>query len=350
MMRKTQKIYAILLSALMVVVVAGLVIAGVAYFIVFAPNVHLDDRESIHLCISSGSRYAEVLELLERENIVKNVVSFDRLAQRKNYPNRIMPGRYLIYNKMSNNELINLLRSGEQDPVRLTFNNIRTEEELAASISRQLELDSLTIIQHIRNPDVICNTGIRTPNIKLLFIPNTYEVYWNIDAPQLVSRMQREFNAFWNVSRRERADKIGLSPEEVGILASIVQGETNKVDEMPRIAGVFINRLSRNMPLQACPTVIYAIGDFSITRVLNDQLKTQSPYNTYLHTGLPPGPINLPEPVAIEAVLNYETHNYLFFSASPDLNGYHVFARTYREHQINARMYQQKLNEMLIFR
>ncbi len=337
-------------SALIVAVLAGMIVAAVAYKIIFAPNVQLADRESMHFYITRDSSYAEVLELLKKEEIVKNLNSFDRLAQRKNYPNRVMPGRYLIRNQMSNNELINLLRSGEQDPVRLTFTNIRTEEDLAGSIARQLEMDSTAILHHIRSEGVIRESGLNTPNIKLLFIPNTYEVYWTISPGQLVARMQREFDAFWNATRRERAQQIGLTPEEVGILASIVQSETNKMDEMPRIAGVYINRLSRNMPLQACPTVIYAIGDFSITRLLNDQLDTQSPYNTYLHAGLPPGPINLPEPTAIDAVLNYETHSYLFFSASPEFNGYHVFARTHREHLRNARTYQQKLNEMRIFR
>jgi UPF0755 protein len=349
-MRKLRKSYTILLAILISLVVAGLTVAGIAYKIIFAPNVHLAEQDSIHINIASGSSYADVLELLEHENIVKNISSFDRLAHRKNYPNRVMSGRYLIDNRMSNNELINLLRSGEQDPVRLTFTSIRTEEDLAGSIARQLEIDSTDILQHIRDTTVIRGSGLSTPNIKLLFIPNTYQVYWNITAEQLVTRMQREFNAFWNDTRRERAMQIGLSPEEIGILASIVQSETNKVDEMPRIAGVYINRISRNMPLQACPTVIYAIGDFSITRLLDDQLDFDSPYNTYLHLGLPPGPVNLPEPAAIDAVLNYESHNYLFFSANPDFSGYHVFARTHREHMRNARIYQQKLNEMRIFR
>lgn len=349
-MRKLKKSYIILFSALIVALLAGVIVATVAYKIIFAPNVQLADRESMHIYINRGSSYAEVLELLDKDEIVKNLNSFDRLAQRKNYPNRVMAGRYLIRNKISNNELINLLRSGEQDPVRLTFTNIRTEEDLAGSIARQLETDSASILQHITSAGVIRESGLNTPNIKLLFIPNTYEVYWTISPEQLVARMQREFDAFWNEARRERAQQIGLSPEEVGILASIVQSETNQLDEMPRIAGVYINRLARNMPLQACPTVIYAIGDFSITRLLNDQLATQSPYNTYLHAGLPPGPINLPEPAAIDAVLNFETHNYLFFSASPEFNGYHVFARTHREHLRNARIYQQRLNEMRIFR
>lgn len=349
-MQKLKKKYRAVIFVLGILVMGGVVLASIAYTIIFAPNVNLADVESKHFFILTGSDYEGVVKQLDQEGFVKNMKSFDRLAQRKNYPNRVIPGRYLIHNGMSNNELINLLRSGEQDPVRLTITNIRTEADLAGSLAQQLETDSLAIIRHIMDADVIGNSGLNTPNIKLLFIPNTYEVYWNITPSQLVSRMQREFNSFWNEGRRERARQIGLTPEEVGILASIVQSETNKQDEMPRIAGVFMNRLSRRMPLQACPTVIYAIGDFSITRLLNVHLETVSPYNTYIHTGLPPGPINLPEPFAIEAVLNYEKHNYLFFSASPDFNGYHVFARTHREHLRNARIYQQRLDELRIFR
>ncbi len=349
-MHKSKKKYTALFFLVGIFVLAGVILASIAYTIILAPNVNLVDVESKHFFIPTGSDYERVIKQLEQEGFVKNMKSFDRLAQRKNYPNRVMPGRYLIHNSMSNNDLIDLLRSGEQDPVRLTITNIRTEADLAGSLAQQLELDSLAIIQHITDANVIGNSGLNTPNIKLLFIPNTYEVYWNITPAQLVSRMQREYSLFWSDARRERARHIGLSPEEVGILASIVQSETNKQDEMSRIAGVFMNRLSRRMPLQACPTVIYAIGDFSITRLLNVHLETVSPYNTYIHTGLPPGPINLPEPYTIEAVLNYEKHNYLFFSASPDFNGYHVFARTHREHLRNARIYQQRLDELRIFR
>lgn len=345
-----KKFRTVILSLIVFLGITGLFVAILLYIFIFAPNVDLDDRQSLLLHIPTSSNYDDVVQLIEQEGIVSNINSFERLAQRKNYPNRVMPGRYRIQNRMSNNSLINLLRSGEQEPVRLTFTNIRTEEDLAGSIAAQLEVDSLTILNHINDEAMIIAAGLSTPSLKPLFIPNTYEVYWTSNASQLINRMQREYNAFWNESRRELARQIGRSPEEIITLASIVQSETNRIDEMPRIAGVYINRLRINMPLQADPTVVYAIGDFSINRVLNSHLSFDSPYNTYLYAGLPPGPINLPEPGTIDAVLNYEKHNYLYFSAKPDFSGYHVFARTYSEHLINARRYQQALNERRIFR
>lgn len=330
------------------VMMAALVIAGIIfiYFTVFASNV----QQTKYLYIPAGSSYEQVKEKLETDTIVSNIKSFDRVAQRKNYPNRVMPGRYLVIEGMSNNALVNLLRSGEQAPVRLTITNIRTVEELAANLAVQIELDESTIYDVLTDSTTISNSGLATPNIKLLFIPNTYEVYWNINERQLITRMQREYNAFWNEGRLARAAEIGMTSEEIGILASIVQSETNKQDEMATIAGVYMNRLARGIPLQADPTVVYALGDFTINRVLNSHLEIDSPYNTYRYAGLPPGPINLPEPATIDAVLNYEQHDYLFFSAKADFSGYHVFARTYREHLRNAREYQQALNERRIFR
>ncbi len=346
----TKKIHTAFLAVIILLGIAGLSVAILLYVHIFAPNVDLGDQKNTVIHIPTGSNYYDVKQLLATEGIVSNTNSFDRLAQRKNYPNRVMPGRYRIQNRMSNNNLINLLRSGEQEPVRLTFTNIRTEEDLAGSIAARLELDSLTILEYLNDKAVIEAFGLNTPSLKPLFIPNTYEVYWTSSASQLISRMQREYDAFWNEARLERARQIGRSPEEIITLASIVQSETNRIDEMPRIAGVYINRLRINMPLQADPTVVYAIGDFSINRVLNQHLAFDSPYNTYLYAGLPPGPINLPEPMTIDAVLNHEKHNYLYFSAKPDFSGYHVFARTYNEHLRNARRYQQALNERRIFR
>ena len=350
MMGLNKKFRTVILSLIVLLGMAGLSVAILLYVHIFAPNVDLEDKKTVLLHIPTGSSYFDVIHLLEQEGIVSNINSFERLAQRKNYPNRVMPGRYRIQNKMSNNSLINLLRSGEQEPVRLTFTNIRTEEDLAGSIAAQLELDSLTMLKFLNDESLMEDFGLGTPSLKPLFLPNTYEVYWTTTAPQLINRMQREYNAFWNESRRELARQIGRSPEEVITLASIVQSETNRIDEMPRIAGVYINRLKVNMPLQADPTVVYALGDFSINRVLNQHLTFDSPYNTYIYAGLPPGPINLPEPRTIDAVLNYEKHNYYYFSAKPDFSGYHVFARNYNEHLRNARRYQQALNERRIFR
>ncbi len=330
------------------VLMAALGITGVIfiYFTVFASNV----QQTTYFYIPTGSSYQQVKKMLKNDTIVSNLNTFDRVAQRKNYPNRVMPGRYLLIEGMSNNALVNLLRSGEQAPVRLTITNIRTVEELAASIAIQIELDETTIYEALTDSTAIADSGLDTPDIKLLFIPNTYEVFWNISETQLLARMQREYNAFWHEGRLARASEIGMTSQEVGILASIVQSETNKQDEKARIAGVYMNRLVRRIPLQADPTVVYALGDFTINRVLNSHLEIDSPYNTYMHAGLPPGPINLPEPATIDAVLNYEKHDYLFFSAKADFSGYHVFARTYREHLRNAREYQQALNERRIFR
>ena len=351
-MRKKRSIFfhPWLLTALIIIIVCGGLLSFLFYRIVYAPNTELGGKEVMHLYIPSGSSYEEVKQLMEEENILASTGTFDWLAKKKNYPNRVQPGRYRIQQGMGNNELINLLRSGEQEPVRLTFTNIHTEGQLAGTIASQLETDSLSIMQLLNDEEILQETGLDRSTIKLLFIPNTYEVYWTTSPRQLLNRMQREYRAFWNETRLEKASEIGLSPQEVGVLASIVQRETSKQDEMARIAGVYINRLHRGILLQADPTVVFAHGDFSIGRVLNRHLEIDSPYNTYKYAGLPPGPITLPEPAVMDAVLNYEKHNYLYFSAREDFSGYHNFAETYAEHLANARRYRQALNERRIFR
>ncbi len=351
-MRKKRSIFfhPWLLTALIIIIVCGGLLSFLFYRIVYAPNTELGGKEVMHLYIPSGSSYEDVKQLMEEENILASTGTFDWLAKKKNYPNRVQPGRYRIQQGMGNNELINLLRSGEQEPVRLTFTNIHTEGQLAGTIASQLETDSLSIMQLLNDEEILQETGLDRSTIKLLFIPNTYEVYWTTSPRQLLNRMQREYRAFWNETRLEKASEIGLSPQEVGVLASIVQRETSKQDEMARIAGVYINRLHRGILLQADPTVVFAHGDFSIGRVLNRHLEIDSPYNTYKYAGLPPGPITLPEPAVMDAVLNYEKHNYLYFSAREDFSGYHNFAETYAEHLANARRYRQALNERRIFR
>ncbi len=340
----------IILGAGLLLMAGILVLSGLFYYAIFAPRVKLTDTESILLEIPSGSSFSDVRELLLEKGVVHAERSFDWLAHRKNYPARVMPGRYRIHDGMSHNGLINLLRSGQQEAVRLTFSGLRSIQELARVIAHQLEMDSLSVIELLHDEELLHELGVDRHSAKLLFIPNTYEVYWNISPPGLLRRMEREHRAFWHDKRREKASRMGMSPQEVGILASIVQSETSKRDEMARIAGVYVNRLERTIPLQADPTVIYAMGDFSIRRVLNSHLEFESPYNTYLHAGLPPGPINFPEPYTIDAVLNYERHDYLFFSAREDFSGYHVFARTYHEHLNNARRYRRALDELRVFR
>ncbi len=327
----------------------GLIVAWFAYSAIFKPNVHIE-TEFTHVCIPTGSTFDDVKSILLEQGVIVNEQTFLWLAQKKNYPNRVRPGRYRIYNNMCNNELINLLRSGVQDPVRVTFNNIRVREQLAGVISASIEADSLSILNLLNKNEVMQKYGLNKETAKLLFIPNTYEFYWNTSAEQLLERMHREYNNFWNKSRRQQAEKIGMTPVEVAIMASIVRQETNKRDEMPRIAGVYVNRIKRNIPLQADPTIVFAVGDFSINRVLNRHLAIDSPYNTYKYAGLPPGPISLPEPFVIDAVLNYEQHEYVFFCARDDFSGYHAFAKTYQDHLRNARRYHQALNQRQIMR
>lgn len=344
---RRQRVILILASVL---AVAGLTAGIWLYIAIYAPNVDLGEKEYTHLHIPTGSHYDDVKQTLQEQDIIQNLRSFDWLAGQKNYPELILPGRYRIRDGMSNNALINLLRSGEQDPVMLTFSSIRTKQELASVVGNQIEADSLSLISLLSDNETMQQAGMDTLTGKMLFLPNTYEVFWNTTATELLARMQREYGAFWNEKRLKRAEEIGLTPEESGILASIVQSETSKVSEMDRIAGVYMNRLERNMPLQADPTVIFAHRDFGIRRVLNRHLTIDSPFNTYKYRGLPPGPIRLPAPHVIDAVLHYEEHDYLYFSAKADFSGYHSFAESYTEHLRNAREFRRALDERDIFR
>jgi UPF0755 protein len=236
--------------------------------------------------------------------------------------------------------LVNLLRSGKQEPVRVTFQNIRSREELAGKISRQIEADSLSLLKLLRDPDYLKQFGVNPLNSFVLFIPNTYEFYWNTTAKGFLARMAREKTKFWNRTRIEKCQRSRFSVSQVVTLASIIEKETIKDKEKPIIAGVYVNRLTNGWPLQADPTIIYAWNDYTIKRVLNNHLKINSPYNTYLHNGLPPGPICLPSISSIDAVLDFRHHDYFYFCAKDDLSGYHVFAENLAEHNRNAKKYQ----------
>ncbi len=340
----------VVLSVFLIIILAGGYAGYKLYNAIYQPNIFLGERTTTHIFIPTGSDFNQVKNILYENGMIINSNSFEWLAEKKNYKNHINPGRYLIHEDMGNNDLINLLRSGQQDPVMLTFNNIRTKEELAGTIAKQIEADSVSIVQLLSDANFLQNYELTTETSKIIFIPNSYELYWNTNAEQLFDRMWKEYSSFWNEDRLQKAEKLNLTPAEVSTLASIVQKETSKSDEFGKVAGVYVNRLKRNMPLQADPTVIYAVGDFNIRRVLNKHLAIDSPYNTYMYAGLPPGPIALPEPRVIDGVLNPEDHNYLYFSAKPDFSGYHAFATTYRQHLINARKYQQELNKRRIMR
>ena len=246
---------------------------------------------------------------------------------------------------MSNNQLVNMLRGGLQSPVKVTFNNIRDVDMLAGRIADQIEADSTSISNLLHNQQYINQLGFDSATIPALFLPDTYEFYWTTDAEGFVSRMFQEYNKFWNDERKQQAAAKNLTPIQVSTLASIVNKETNMSDEMPRVAGVYLNRLKNNWLLQADPTLVFAWKDFSIRRVLDSHKEIESPYNTYKYIGLPPGPICIPSLAAIKAVLNAEEHHYFYFCAREDFSGYHNFAKTLAEHNRNAAKYQQALNQ-----
>jgi len=289
--------------------------------------------------------------VLSENGLLINANSFEWLAKQKKYTSNIKAGRYKINRALNNNDLVNLLRSGKQTPIKVTFNNLRNKEQLAGRIASQIEADSLSIINYITDTTFLNKLQLTTDNVACLFIPNTYEFYWNTSVEGFVNRMVKEYSSFWNSSRKKKAAAIKLNYYQVSALASIVEKEQNiKRDERPDIAGLYLNRLKKRMKLESDPTLIFALNDFTIKRVLNKDKKVDSPYNTYKHKGLPPGPICIPSINAIDAVLNASDHKYIFMCAKEDFSGYHNFAKTYAKHLINARRYQKALNKRKIMR
>ena len=315
------------------------------YKTVMSPNVQIADGKEIELYIPTGSDYNQVKAILDNAHCIVNEKSFNWVAQRKEYPDNIHPGHYVVKNGMSNNQLVNMLRGGLQTPVKVTFNNIRDVDMLAGRIATQIEADSASISHLLHNQEYINQLGFDSRTIPALFLPDTYEFYWNTDAEGFVVRMFQEYNKFWTEERKQQAVAKGLTPIQVSTLASIVNKETNMSDEMPRVAGVYLNRLKSNWLLQADPTLIFAWNDYSIRRVLDRHKEIESPYNTYKYIGLPPGPICIPSVNAVKAVLNAEDHHYFYFCAKEDFSGYHNFAKTLAEHNRNAAKYQQALNQ-----
>jgi UPF0755 protein len=338
------------ISLLLGIIVIGGGTAYYSYTKIYKPNVELFGKNQAYLYIKTGSRFEDVLANLVDNNIIKNASSFQWVAERKGYKNKIKPGKYKIKKNMSNNELVNLLRSGAQEPVKLVFNEARTKQDFLEVVNKQIEADKDELQNLINNDDFLKEYGLNSKNVLTLFIPNTYEFYWNTSAQQFIERMAKENDKFWTKTRIQKAQKQGLTKAEVSILASIVQQESRVVDEQPVIAGVYLNRIKKGMRLQADPTVIFAIGDFTIKRVLNVHLDYDSPYNTYKYAGLPPGPICLPYSTAIDAVLNRRVHNYIYFCAKEDFSGRHNFAANIAEHDRNAAKFRSALNARKIFK
>lgn len=338
-----------LIITTIVIACLGAFAAWMFYMVVVASNVSLEKREQ-YFYIPTGSDFEDVKEGLVELNVLKNVRSFDFVADQKKYKENVKPGRYLLIDGMSNNRLVNLLRSGKQEPVIVTFNNVRFKEDLAGKVSRFIEADSLQIISLLNDKEFVAKYGFNTSNFLTLFIPNSYEFWWNTSAEEFVERMAKEYKIFWTEERRQKAQNLRLTQSEVSILASIIQKETNKNDEKPTIAGVYYNRLKKGMLLQADPTLVYANRDFEARRVLHKHKIIDSPYNTYKYAGLPPGPICLPSPASVDAVLDIKPHGYLYFCAKPDGSGYHTFAASYTEHLKNAREFQKELNKRNILK
>lgn len=296
-----------------------------------------------YLYIPTGSNLDDVVAIIKAQHILNNTESFKWVASKMNFKN-IKPGKYKITKGLSNIELVRLLRSGKQEPIKLTFQNIRLKTDFAGYIGKNFEIDSLAFLNMLDSIDLVRQYGFDEETIFCMFIPNTYELYWNTSKEKFFERMQKEYVKFWNTERLAQAKAIGLSPVQVSILASIVDQEALLNREMVRIAGVYMNRLNRGIKLEADPTVIFANGDFTVKRVLYKLLQKDSPYNTYKYNGLPPGPICMPSVAAIDAVLHFEKHNYIYFCAKEDFSGLHNFASNVTEHQMNARKFQQALN------
>jgi UPF0755 protein len=333
--------------------IIGLTIGGYRaydiYKMVFTQNTKCPEGSCI-IYIPTGAVFKQVMDTLTQNNILIDSSSFVWVAHKKKYDNWVKPGRYSIKNSMNNNQLVNMLRSGNQEPVKVLFNNIRFKEELAATISKQIEADSASIANLMNDNDFLDALSFNKQSVPAMFIPNTYEFFWNTSARQFMNRMEKEYNRFWTGERTKKKDDLNLSKIEVSTLASIVDEETFRDDEMPKIAGVYLNRLEKNIRLQADPTIKFAISDFEVRRILKKHLKIESPYNTYLNAGLPPGPIAIPSIEAIDAVLNYDKHEYLYFCAKDDFSGYHAFAKTHAQHIVNARKYRRALNRRRIYR
>jgi len=336
--------------------ILGLLICGfVAYQIysaIFSPNTQFNNEEAF-VYIPTDATFSEVRESLKP--LLKDLSTFEAVAQRKGYIANIKPGKYALKKGMNNNEIINTLRSANL-PVRVSFNNQESLPDLAGRISEQIEADSVSLLQAFNDPGFL-NASHFDEDSKLgMYLPNTYEFFWNTNAENFRDRMLKEYERFWNDERMAKAKKLGLTPNQVIALAAIVQKETVKAEERPRVAGVYLNRVKKGMFLQADPTVIYAIKketgnyDTIIKRVLYRDLEMDSPYNTYKYVGIPPGPITMPDISSIDAVLNAEKHDYLYFVADVSNFGYHMFAKTLEQHNRNKVQYIRWLNGQKVLR
>lgn len=322
-----------------------LISAGAAFWgyrFLYAPD--FDIPQTVYVYVDTTKDFDDLCRQLTDSANCERIGTFKLLAEKLKYPENMKVGRYAVDPGMNHLDLVRRLRSGHQTPTRVTFNNIRFIDDLAERLDNQLMFSKDDILVYLKDPSYLKSLGFTPETISAMFIPNTYEVYWNISPERFMERMKKEYDAFWTDNRKQKAEQIGLTPVEVAILASIVEEETAVPDEYPVVAGLYINRLHKGIPLQADPTVKFAVGDFSLKRILYQHLEIDSPYNTYLHAGLPPGPLRMPSVKSMDAVLNYSRHNYIYMCAKEDFSGRHNFAVTLAEHNRNANRYRAELN------
>ena len=343
---RTKKITIWIISIVVAIAAITAAIAGYGYYLVMLDKVEVEENAYIHIIPEDNS--TTVMQKITNITGKKSVKGFELLAKHNRYDNRKRSGRFVIKNGDSMHSIYRRIVCNEQSPVKLTVPATRDIQQMIGAISRQLMLDSAELAEFTRHPLYISKIGYTKETLPSLFIPDTYEVYWNIKPEKLMIRFMEEKRKFWNESRKAKAKAIGLTPEEVATLASIVDEETNNEAEKPVVAGLYINRLKRGIPLQADPTIKYALGDPTRRRILNEDLKVESPYNTYKNKGLPPGPIRIATRQALESVLDYSRHNYIYMCAKEDFSGTHNFAVTLSEHNANARKYQNALNRLKI--
>jgi UPF0755 protein len=312
---------------------------------VFGPAINNPANKFLY--IKTGSSYQQVKDSLIKNDLLKESFWFDKIAKYADYPRKIKAGKYKITDGMSLYHLIKILRSGKQTPVNLVITKLRTKEDLAKKIAANFETDSITVINFLNDENALRQFDVDTNTVMTDVIPNTYTYQWNTPVKNIFIKLDKEERKFWNEERLEKARRLQLTPKQIYILASIVEEETNKVEDKGKIASVYINRLRKGMKLAADPTVKFAMKDFGLKRIYHKYLEFASPYNTYMNAGLPPGPICTPSIKTIDAVLDSPDTDYLFFVARSDFSGYSDFASTYQQHKVFAKAYQQALDSLI---
>lgn len=343
LMKKGAKITLGIVLAILLVACAG----GVYVYnrVAHAPNINTKSESPKYLYVYPESKWDQVVDSLSARVDVRHGGDLRLMLKNMSKVSEPKVGAYLVEPNSTTLDLYKKLAFGHQSPVRLVVPSLRLPQQMWQRLSEQVMPDSTEIARAMTDKKLLAELGVQDSTLAYAIIPNTYEVYWSLSAEQLVRRLKKESDAFWNTERRAKADSLGISVGDVIILASIVEEESNKKDEYPLIAGLYLNRLRLGMPLQADPTVKFAVGDFSIRRVKGNHLAVDSPYNTYKYAGVPPGPIKIPSPAGIDGVLNAKNHKYIYMCAKADFSGYHAFAETFAEHQKNAQAYAKALNE-----